>query len=98
MSQLRRATGFFVAFVLGCSLTALLMGRPSVGQVGGQTTETSAVAGRPAQATRYVMHVGGNLAYVVVFDSATGQCWSKAAGSGSDAPWNVLGSPVPAKK
>jgi hypothetical protein len=98
MSQLRRAPGFVVAFVLGCLVTALLMGRTTVGQVQGRPPQIAAPMPPLVVEDHYFQttHIATKDSMVVLINPVTGQCWSRlVSGQGS---WNDLGTPLPPKR
>ena len=78
-------------FVLGCLVLGLFLARPSPGQ---------APAARAKLEVHYQAVPVGS--YVVVFDPATGECWTRLVQDPQikDAPeraWVPLGSPVKKK-
>jgi hypothetical protein len=99
------------AIVLGCLIIGASFGPLSVAQTkdvpkGTQpkkdvSSPSSAAAGRYQMMRAEIYSttmIGQRLGdYVIVLDTATGQCWSKAAGADKKASWEDMGSPAKAK-
>lgn len=87
-----RKIGFATMIVLGLVWWAMSGGR-SEGQLG----QTGSAPKEPPLAKtqgRYQVAVGGHSPYIVLIDTATGQCWGRdVAGEGK---WADLDSPAPA--